>query len=315
MKLNELPLIALLFWAHLRLGLCRHRGSGKSNGKDQSSKKDELSRGPHYPGPKIPGIPISHLMDLSVLDPYNIMSGKSFESKETASLVHQIIPLAPENVAGFSQRRRPGDRKEDDGESKPKKHKPGSESRTDFKDKKVSKKRPKAENLPTFHGALEEDWPLTDDAEESLDYDGVDYVEKSSSRKSGRKAHRKHKKLFSKVEKGRNVLLHEAVRKLLGFSKTQPGLGEESRYLPDPTRERRLPRYVKDLYKRFQSGEIGAAGLAQGNTVRSIHTTVGESTHGCLVHFVLFGLCAVLTNPKRSMELSVLTFCYKIQNI
>ncbi|RUS79895.1 hypothetical protein EGW08_012333 [Elysia chlorotica] len=288
MRFKERPLVLLVLLTQLHLGFCRHRNNDDLNNREltdvsQSSQKDGLTRGPHYPGPKVPGIPISHLMDLSVLDPYNIMSGKSFESKETASLVQQIIPLKPTLVSALSQGVKPENRGEskDMSESKnsgfiSEKTKPESSRKTAlFEDKKLIRKKPKTQNLPIFHGALEEEWPLTDDADESVEYAG-EITSGAGSRKSGRKAHRKNKNLFAKVERGRNTLLHEAVRKLLGFSETPPALGEESRYLPDPRRERRLPRYVKDLYKRFQSGEIGAASLAKGNTVRSIHTSVGS---------------------------------------
>ncbi|KAK3760556.1 hypothetical protein RRG08_022840 [Elysia crispata] len=301
MKFKQRPLVLLVVVTQLHLGLCRYRShdsnsssnnnnnNNRSSGVSQPSDKAGVTRSPHYPGPKVPGLPISHLMDLSVLDPYNIMSGKSFESKETAALVHQIIPLTSKHIHAFSQNGRAETRRESKDTSnsnssdfKTKKTKPDLETRMAFKAKKMSRKKTKAQNLPTFHGALEEDWPLTDDAEKPLDYGGLDYTGSfasgSGARKSGRKAHRNNHNVFSKVERGRNVLLHEAVRKLLGFSHTPPAMGKESRYLPDPRRERRLPRYVKDLYKRFQSGEIGAAGLAKGNTVRSIHTSVGEFT-------------------------------------
>ncbi|GFN96330.1 bone morphogenetic protein 3 [Plakobranchus ocellatus] len=290
MNWRDRPLVLCCFLlVHMDLILCRHHSNRSSS--SNLFHKDAVTQGPHYPGPKVPGIPISHLTDLSVLDPYNIMSGKSFESDETASLVHQIIPLRPEHVAAFS--REGGTQRDKDGHSsEPKsessKHKTNQETRQTLKRKKTSKDKHKEieKKLPEFHGALEEDWSFTDD-DDILESDELKYFKKHASsfesdkskpshKHKYNKGRRKHKRLFTKVEKDRNALLHEAVRKLLGFSASPLAKDEGSRYLPDPTRERRLPRYVKDLYKRFQNGEIGAAGLAKGNTVRSIHTSIGD---------------------------------------
>lgn len=249
MNWKESPVLLLVIVTQLQCGYCRHQSSTTSSSSkiSGSPRTEVITRSPHYPGPKIPGIPITHLTDLSVLDPYNIMSGKSFESQETASLVHQIIPLTQVDHKTF------------DGVNS------NSTESMDVKTpvenarekKKTVSKKVNEKNLPSFHGVLEEKWPL-----------GV------HDRKPERKAHRKHRNIFSRVEHGRNVLLHDAVRKLLGFSETPPAFGKGTRYLPDPRKELRLPRYVKDLYKRFQSGEIGATALAKGNTVRSIHTSV-----------------------------------------
>ncbi|XP_025109610.1 LOW QUALITY PROTEIN: bone morphogenetic protein 3-like [Pomacea canaliculata] len=74
----------------------------------------------------------------------------------------------------------------------------------------------------------------------------------------------------------RNVLLHEAVRQLLGFSsspESKPGQG--SAFLPDPSRPPPMPKYVMDLYDKYRSGEM-QDGPTLGNTIRSIHAEIGE---------------------------------------
>ncbi|PVD38428.1 hypothetical protein C0Q70_01043 [Pomacea canaliculata] len=74
----------------------------------------------------------------------------------------------------------------------------------------------------------------------------------------------------------RNVLLHEAVRQLLGFSsspESKPGQG--SAFLPDPSRPPPMPKYVMDLYDKYRSGEM-QDGPTLGNTIRSIHAEIGS---------------------------------------
>ncbi|KAL8619190.1 hypothetical protein ACOMHN_049972 [Nucella lapillus] len=70
----------------------------------------------------------------------------------------------------------------------------------------------------------------------------------------------------------RNVLLHEAVRKLLGFESSPPTPQRREGgggLLPDPRRPPPMPQYVLDLYEKYRSGEM-TGGPALGNTVRSI---------------------------------------------
>lgn len=68
-----------------------------------------------------------------------------------------------------------------------------------------------------------------------------------------------------------NVLLHEAVKSLLGFkgdpkASPTPNLwGEEA------------PKYMMDLYDRFKNSPI-YKGQLTGNTVRSIHADTGKSS-------------------------------------
>ena len=76
----------------------------------------------------------------------------------------------------------------------------------------------------------------------------------------------------------RNVLLHEAVRKLLGFGSSPPLRRRQDRaLLPDPRRPPPMPKYVLDLYEKYRSGEM-REGQSLGNTVRSIPAEIGELT-------------------------------------
>ena len=76
----------------------------------------------------------------------------------------------------------------------------------------------------------------------------------------------------------RNVLLHEAVRKLLGFGSSPPVRRRQDRaLLPDPRRPPPMPKYVLDLYEKYRSGEM-REGQSLGNTVRSIPAEIGELT-------------------------------------
>lgn len=78
------------------------------------------------------------------------------------------------------------------------------------------------------------------------------------------------------IEGPRNVLLHEAVRKLLkfDFSPSEPK-GRHKKLIPDPRVPPPMPRYVLDLYEKYQSGEM-RHGPSLGNTVRSIPAEIGE---------------------------------------
>ena len=79
----------------------------------------------------------------------------------------------------------------------------------------------------------------------------------------------------------RNVLLHEAVRKLLGFESSPPHPPRPRRQgrallLPDPRKPPPMPKYVLDLYEKYRSGEMREGGHTLGNTVRSIPAEIGE---------------------------------------
>ena len=88
-------------------------------------------------------------------------------------------------------------------------------------------------------------------------------------------------KLTSRSDR-RNVLLHEAVRKLLGFeSSPSPRRRQGRALLPDPRRPPPMPKYVLDLYEKYRSGEM-REGPSLGNTVRSIPAEIGELTSVCV---------------------------------
>ena len=93
-------------------------------------------------------------------------------------------------------------------------------------------------------------------------------------------------KLTSRSDR-RNVLLHEAVRKLLGFeSSPSPRRRQGRALLPDPRRPPPMPKYVLDLYEKYRSGEM-REGPSLGNTVRSIPAEIGELTSVCVCVCVL----------------------------
>jgi hypothetical protein len=77
------------------------------------------------------------------------------------------------------------------------------------------------------------------------------------------------------IEGPRNVLLHEAVRKLLKFDFLPAEPRGRKKLIPDPRVPPPMPRYVQDLYERYQSGEM-RHGPSLGNTVRSIPADIGE---------------------------------------
>ncbi|KAH9495440.1 hypothetical protein Btru_015109 [Bulinus truncatus] len=89
-----------------------------------------------------------------------------------------------------------------------------------------------------------------------------------------RRSKSKKRPEYNRADQERNLMLHEAVRNLLGFSQQRNPHQPRGHILPDQSKARRLPEYVQDLYRRFQSGEM-TAGLVHGNTIRSIHTKVG----------------------------------------
>lgn len=76
----------------------------------------------------------------------------------------------------------------------------------------------------------------------------------------------------SNIDAGKNILLHEAVRKLLGFTSTPP---KPSRKIPNPyEKETNPPKYILDLYEKYKFSESHQEELL-GNTVRSLHAEIG----------------------------------------
>lgn len=74
----------------------------------------------------------------------------------------------------------------------------------------------------------------------------------------------------------KNVLLHEAVRKILRLPSSSGSEPHKKRQLlPDPHKPLPMPRYVLDLYEKYRSGDM-RNGPDLGNTVRSIHAEIGE---------------------------------------
>jgi hypothetical protein len=74
-----------------------------------------------------------------------------------------------------------------------------------------------------------------------------------------------------------NIMLHEAVRTLLGFKES---LVPQTRsdLLPFPGQksdDEKPPQYMLDLYEKFKNSRI-SKGQLSGNTVRSIHAEIGE---------------------------------------
>lgn len=71
----------------------------------------------------------------------------------------------------------------------------------------------------------------------------------------------------------KNVLLHEAVRTLLGFQES-PNRYQKSQTVPSVLSEQ-APQYMMDLYEKFKNNRISKGHLS-GNTVRSIHAEIGK---------------------------------------
>ncbi|XP_061168044.1 bone morphogenetic protein 3-like [Saccostrea echinata] len=69
----------------------------------------------------------------------------------------------------------------------------------------------------------------------------------------------------------KNVLLHEAVRTLLGFQDS-PGRYLKLQTVPNFLSEQ-APQYMMDLYEKFKNSRISKGHLS-GNTVRSIHAEI-----------------------------------------
>lgn len=67
-------------------------------------------------------------------------------------------------------------------------------------------------------------------------------------------------------------LLQEAVRNLLGFKDLPQS---ESGRMIDVEDRKMAPKYMLDLYEKFKSGDIQQDN-ADANTVRSIHSQIGE---------------------------------------
>lgn len=83
---------------------------------------------------------------------------------------------------------------------------------------------------------------------------------------------------FGKADQ-KNVLLHEAVRTLLGFQES-PDRYQKLQTVPNVLSEQ-APQYMMDLYEKFKNNRISKGHLS-GNTVRSIHAEIGkESPRKC----------------------------------
>lgn len=75
---------------------------------------------------------------------------------------------------------------------------------------------------------------------------------------------------FGKADQ-KNVLLHEAVRTLLGFQES-PDRYQKLQTVPNVLSEQ-APQYMMDLYEKFKNNRISKGHLS-GNTVRSIHAEI-----------------------------------------
>jgi hypothetical protein len=72
----------------------------------------------------------------------------------------------------------------------------------------------------------------------------------------------------------KNVLLHEAVRTLLGFQESPNRYHKSQQTVPGVLSEQ-APQYMMDLYEKFKNNRISKGHLS-GNTVRSIHAEIGK---------------------------------------
>lgn len=77
---------------------------------------------------------------------------------------------------------------------------------------------------------------------------------------------------FGKADQ-KNVLLHDAVRTLLGFQES-PDRYQKPQTVPKVLSEQ-APQYMMDLYEKFKNNRISKGHLS-GNTVRSIHAEIGK---------------------------------------
>ncbi|XP_046379229.1 bone morphogenetic protein 3-like [Haliotis cracherodii] len=96
----------------------------------------------------------------------------------------------------------------------------------------------------------------------------------------------------SNIDAGKNILLHEAVRKLLGFTSTPP---KPSRKIPNPyEKETNPPKYILDLYEKYKFSESHQEELL-GNTVRSLHAEIGEVNDEAMF---IFNLSSIAPTEK-----------------
>lgn len=300
-----------LFLAILHFALSNKHSKESIRNKDE---RESTKRTPTIlPGPETAILQsghIVHLDNMSFLDPYNMMSSmKRKEKGETIPynpLINIVSSHHPHKMAVDSKTKQNllSDRKSLHGKNDKHANRDFSDSSpteaavssfTDDNNKNLTKSGMKGDNVdiqtdtPLFS---ENDFNVYDDygengaidRENNIDipdgtFTGVGEIgggrrEGGGGGWGGQGGKRKNQK-WRKRHEERNALLHEAVRKLLGFSQSPNGRWKHRRLLPDPNREEKLPRYVKDLYERFQSGEM-SAGLARGNTIRSIHGSVGK---------------------------------------
>lgn len=262
-----------LFLTLLHCALCNRQSHEKIGQK----RKDERPETVIVPGPETAILQsghIVHLDNMSFLDPYNMMASmKKVEQGEKDISRNPLLNPGSdhllETVSKIKQktkgRKLPNGSYSEVNEDKQDNMSPSlstsSETIDDTKGEHIS--QTSTETSPFGENDFDVYDDYTDFDNAGAEFDDVDI------RKGKRK---KWKKRYEE----RNALLHEAVRKLLGFSQSPNSNSKHRRLLPDPNREDKLPRYVKDLYERFQSGEM-SAGLAKGNTVRSIHGKIGKS--------------------------------------
>lgn len=89
------------------------------------------------------------------------------------------------------------------------------------------------------------------------------------------------------------AMLQQSMKVLFGADEGRLARDRNNRLLPDPDEPARPPRYMMELYERYRDGLLQKENF--GNTVRSIHASIGE-VNGNAMFF--FNLSAVKSSEK-----------------
>lgn len=89
------------------------------------------------------------------------------------------------------------------------------------------------------------------------------------------------------------AMLKQSMKVLFGVDEGRLPRDKNNRLLPDPDEPARPPRYMMELYERYRDGLLQKENF--GNTVRSIHASIGE-VNGKAMFF--FNLTAVKASEK-----------------